>query len=391
MTSGKKRVMIIQHYTGLGGSSLASLDLAQAVANAGFEVLLAIPGENSPLERIAKSKGFEILNRCPNTINFTYHSASGGFLRAIIKYLLQKKYTSIWANIIKKNNPSLVILNSGAQSPMIDIVKSLGIPCVCYVRETIRANSIWNRVVRNILSKADCVLFLTKYDLESWNLKSKNQFIAPEVVIFPVLKKREKAEKQKVTILYLGGYSYEKGIQEMLKAFSIISSPNVELYVLGDEYKAYNDMSLIKKLVYCKQIVAIKESNKIISVVNSNSERIHVMGLQNNVADWYKRSDIVVFPVKKVHQARPAYEAGYFSLPIVVPNYDNFRDNIRDGYNGLLYEKGNYQDLAKKLEVLIDDSGYREMLGKNNYAVTMRNHSMEQITECMEKALKLLI
>ena len=173
MDSLANRVLIIQHYTGIGGSALASIDMARVINAVGYNAVVALPKVGSPLAKMLQKYEIEYIEDCPDVINFTYHNASSGIIKAFIKHILKIRYKEKWKNILKIVAPDIVLLNSGAQNPMISIVREEGIPCICYVRETIRyrANNIFNIILRNRMAKAEAVLFLSKFDMRQWRIE----------------------------------------------------------------------------------------------------------------------------------------------------------------------------------------------------------------------------
>jgi glycosyltransferase involved in cell wall biosynthesis len=49
---------------------------------------------------------------------------------------------------------------------------------------------------------------------------------------------------------------------------------------------------------------------------------------------------------------------------VLASNVAALAEIVQDGYNGVLFEKDNVQDLASKLEMLINDSTLRKQIGK---------------------------
>lgn len=375
----KRCILVIQHFTGIGGASLASLDVVSALLQMGENVYLLLPGKDSPLADLAKCKGYNVVENCPPVINFTYHNASSGIFRATIKWLKNIKYVERWKKIIEEFKPDVVVLNSGAQSPMINIVNSLNIRCICYVRETLRGNrnSIINRWLKKKISRAWGIAFLTDFDKSSWSIENNNnQYILPDVVNSKHYSLSERKDNSDVfNVLYLGGFSYEKGANDIIEAFQFVRNTKIKLFILGDNGREILKLRGIKQLIYHKEAKSVKKAYKMINGINDLSTQIKVEGIQNNVSRWYGMADAVVFPVKKVHQARPIYEAGWYGLPCVVPDYDNFKDVLIHEYNGLTYKKDNPHELADAILLLADNRDLCRKLGENNKLMTEKNHS----------------
>ena len=114
---------------------------------------------------------------------------------------------------------------------------------------------------------------------------------------------------------------------------------------------------------------------------------IKIVGVQKNIADWISAADILVFPTTIVHQARPIYEAGSLHRTIIVPDYENYRDNLIDGYNGITYLKKNYNDLAIKIVYAYENQDSLEEMGDNNFKMTCDTHIQSKVKILLEQAL----
>lgn len=84
---------------------------------------------------------------------------------------------------------------------------------------------------------------------------------------------------------------------------------------------------------------------------------------------YYSLVDITPFPrepfmVCEIVSPLKPFEALACGKAVVVSSCAALTEIIEDGSNGLVFEKGRYEDLAKKLKLLIDNQDVRERLGK---------------------------
>ncbi len=88
-----------------------------------------------------------------------------------------------------------------------------------------------------------------------------------------------------------------------------------------------------------------------------------------DVEEYYSLVDITPFPRKgqpvceMVSPLKP-FEAMAMEKAVISSNVAALAEIVTDGYNGLLFEKDNAEDLALKLERLINDKKLRLKLGK---------------------------
>ena len=179
-----------------------------------------------------------------------------------------------------------------------------------------------------------------------------------------------------------------KGAETIVKAMKIIKEKGyggkVCLLLLGES--GTESVSLAYKIKYFSKVRYQKKINDYIEK-NALNDVIIKCGYQRNIYEWLSASDIVVFPVDSVHQARPIYEAGAVKRSIILPNFPNYEDNLIDGYNGVTFEKGNAESLSNKIIEMYNNKTFLQQLGKHNYQMTKMNHSRDKISEILKKAL----
>jgi len=109
-------------------------------------------------------------------------------------------------------------------------------------------------------------------------------------------------------------------------------------------------------------------------------DRVEKKGLQDyfiftgripheEVEEYYSLVDIAPLPRKglpvceMVSPLKP-FEAMAMEKVVLSSNVAALAEIVQDGYNGMLFEKDNIQDLANKIEILANDEKLREKLGK---------------------------
>ena len=396
------KIILIHHFPGVGGGTISALDLARMFEMLGHQVTLAVPSPCQMIKDSCDDIGVNLCSvECPPL--FTYHNASTSFLKCAVKYFISLGKNKYWQNFFAKEKPDLVLLNSSPLSTLSSMLKKKGIPCICYVRETFRqnGNNIANSILRNMIGQCDMALYLTEYDRKCWKTKNALQFVMPDVVDDFRYKKHKKEEIQLFKfnqglnneikyILYLGGISKPKGSLDLLKAYQLITSKHndIGLILLGDTYKG-RVFSKSFCITHQGEISYIKACRKIINYLKTKGSPLHEIGIVDDPSFWYEVSDVVVFPVNLVHQPRPAYEAGYYGKPIVLPKLDNFMEYVVDGTNGFLYNKNDENDLAEKLMLSMEGNNSLEV-GRANQMMCEETHSFNVGIKILEKCINSL-
>ena len=368
-------ILIIQHFGGIGGGARSAIDVAQMLKNLNHNVDLMVGDVTNDYLSLIKEKGLNLIIDHPEFPIFNFHNASGSVLKTIYRFISTKKFIKDWNDYIKKSwKYDLVILNSSVLCPLVEIFQKLQI----------------NNIEKNYLRKAEAVVYLTNFDKNAWNC-GMNQFVIPDVVdseMFPLVSLQPIQDS--VKLLYLGGLNFYKGALDLLKALYGLKEKtfNYELYILGNLYEEYDNFSFLRKCISIKHIKYRKDCINYINKINKDYKRIKLVGIVKDVSKYYRISNVIIFPVKKVHQPRPVYEAGYYGRTVVIPNYDNFNESIINGYNGYTYKKNNIESFEKSLIEVFSNLDEVVKRGQANKKLTIDNHSFANAIPILENILK---
>lgn len=386
-------ILIIQHFGGIGGGARSAIDVAQMLKNLNHKVDLMVGDVTNDYLNLIKEKGLNLIIHHPEFPIFNFHNASGSVLKTIYRFISTRKFLKDWDDYIKKNwNYDLVILNSSVLCPLVEVFHKSQIKSIVFIRETFRKNYILNNMEKIYLKKAEAVVYLTNFDKNAWNC-AMNQFVIPDVVdpeMFPV--DSLQPIQDNVKLLYLGGLNYYKGALDLLKALYGLKEMNFnyELYILGNTYDEYDNFSVLRKCISIKHIKYRKDCIEYINKINKDNKRIQLVGIVKDVSKYYRICNVIIFPVKKVHQPRPVYEAGYYGRTVVIPNYDNFKESIFNGYNGYTYKKNDIESFEKSLMEVFSNPDELEKRGQANKKLTIDNHSFENAIPILENILKMI-
>jgi len=393
------KILIIHHTGVLGGGTISCFDVANALNKNNRKIILSLPlGENAAQLK-AQEMHISTLNENVMPLVFGYYNGGSNIIKVMIKALFSLKYRANWKEIFKQVKPDLVILNSVVQWPMISLLNSINIKNVCFIRETLRGNpvGIINRIIASSLQKTSGVAFLSQYDKEQWNLpESVKQTVIPDMLDIEKftegINKEDSRKKLKLKsdvfyVLYVGGMSKLKGAKTIIQAMNYFQEKNIELLFLGDLGTELMKLNGLQKGKKHNQKAFIKEMYSYIEKNNMNNQ-IHFIGMQKNMNYWYAACDVVVFPAEKAHQARPIYEAGAFSKPVIASDFPNYNEYLKSGVNGLLFEPGNYKELAQTINNLYKDQTLCTDLGKKNYDLTNSLHNSLNINRKIEQFIE---
>lgn len=149
-------------------------------------------------------------------------------------------------------------------------------------------------------------------------------------------------------ILFVGYPWYRKGVDVLIRAFMQVADdyPDFTLRLLGwmPERKELEILAAGSPQIQFLKPVSHSEALKLIS-----------------------RCNVLVLPSRSEAMGRVLLEAMAARRPIIASAVDGIPQYIEDGFNGLLFESENADDLAAKLRKLLSDPGLGERLAWNGY------------------------
>lgn len=112
---------------------------------------------------------------------------------------------------------------------------------------------------------------------------------------------------------------------------------------------------------------------------NNLSETIIFDGLimGENKNELLRNSDVFVFPTEWESFGLVILEAFNNQLPVIATNVGSIPEIIDNTKNGFIFNKGDYMDIAGKIEFLINNEEIRLNMGLNGYAKLCQKYSLD--------------
>lgn len=171
-------------------------------------------------------------------------------------------------------------------------------------------------------------------------------------------------------IFFLGSPWYLKGVDLLIKAFFSIKDefPDINLKIGGhtdniDEFKA------------------LTQNNPRIELLYPGIPHEEAMGI-------FARCSLFVLPSRTEAMGKVLLEAMACQKPVIGANVDGIPTIVKDGYNGLLFEKGDSEDLASKLRIILSDKAYADTLAKNGRSFVQNETSNERYLELFSEMIE---
>lgn len=170
-------------------------------------------------------------------------------------------------------------------------------------------------------------------------------------------------DKYVYKILSVGRFHPDKNYEILFKALMLIDDKNIKLILIGEgncltEYKKY---------------------------VNKNNLNVEFILPQNNLYKYFMSADICVLPSKRDPFPNFMLQAGLFKKPFIGSNVDGIPELIQNNKNGLLFESGDYKELAGKINFLKENKEKAALLASSLHDDIMNHYTQIQAVPEIEK------
>ena len=174
--------------------------------------------------------------------------------------------------------------------------------------------------------------------------------------------------QQACALLYVGRFSPEKGIPDLLAAFKEVATSGAHLVLVGDG----------------------PEGERLKGWVAANHlEHVHFVGSKRyeELPACYALADVLVLPSRNDAWATVVNEAMNFALPVIASRQVGAADDlVEDGVNGFRFEAGDTAALASLLRRLVENPALRRGMGRASLPI-IREWNFERATQGVLAAL----
>lgn len=289
------------------------------------------------------------------------------------------KYTNKIAKIAKKYNVDLVHTNTAATLEGSFVSRKLHIPQLWSIHEIIVNPKIMYTVTSKLIAKYSSITITDSKAVKD-HLNASGYFKKDSVsVIYNGVDSNRFKPENDCSYLYdewnipktariigmMGRVNSWKGQGDFLKATNIIMAKYPDVYTVfvgaafeGEEWREKELADSIAQSPFKDRII-----NK---------------GYRTDSEGIYKLYDVFVLPSTNPDPLPTVVlEAMATGKPIVGYKHGGVCEMVKDGYNGLLAEVRNPEDLAVKIESLLIDEDRRKEMGENSRKRLLEKFSIE--------------
>lgn len=239
------------------------------------------------------------------------------------------------------------------------------------LKTNLKLRTTWG-MQRYLLQNADLITVVSddfgNLARKIWNLKNKKIDIIP-IGIDQKIFTPNGVKTKELSILFAGRLEETKGIAVIAEAMPLFLKefPNIKFKFAGADKKRKNGDGtwaeyLLKKFP---------------------QENIEILGAlpTEELIPHYQNSLIAIFPSSYEAGGTVALEAMACGCATIVTNVGAFRENVRDGLDGILIPPDNPKSLVEAIKKLITDDVLREKISKMAVERITNNFSLDEIAQ----------
>ena len=336
-----KKILFIHHLSVIGGATKSLLSLTLSAQKKGYDVSVLFFGVKGNAFNWFVANNIDCHNFSDGKV---FQHANGAYIPIIQKrpYRFLSIFLSAFFSIkktrkiISKFSPDLVYLNTSLLFPSAIAAKQLNLKVIWHLREQIHDGifGLRKRIMKSFFKKfSDHIVAISHTNANKLNLKKCN-VIYNSTKYNPVIDSKKLLElknklnlKNKKVICFLGGSIKSKGADTLFETLLLLKKKykNFCVIIAGKFSLKGNKLNRIEKKV--KKI--IKNDPDLLNY-------IRFVGVLDDVNPLLKLSDVLIWPAKTSHFARPIIEAMMAETLVLASDFESSREIIVHNKTGFL-------------------------------------------------------
>ena len=228
-------------------------------------------------------------------------------------------------------------------------------------------------LVKISFRNAHIIKILNRKHLEEWQALIGNKHIIMFEDFVPTHIFNSLKSHDEKYVLFLGHPFYLKGVDILIKAFLNIA----------DKFPEYR----LKIVGHCHG--GEKEREEYIKMANGNRKiEIHKPVFYNEAVNLVQKCTFLVLPSRSDAMPRVLIEAMSCGKAMIGSRVGGIPDLIKHGVNGFLFESENVNDLADKMQSLLESVELREKMGKRSLELVNERYSSLKYVEKFVKMVE---
>lgn len=356
------------------GATLSLINIVEELANQGIEVVIIIPNKNVqyPIKnrniKMIKIPSFSMRTRLED------HSLLNKF-KELIKIIYNKISIRKILKVLNDENPDIIHINGIDSEVGAKAADKYGIPYVWHIRQLLEEDfgmRLHNKKqILKLLNKSNLNIAISKTVKDKFdNLLNENLSLIYNGIPlenYTIEDKSSFLSNEKIKLLLPGRIVAEKGQFDAVKAIEHLVDlgiENINLIIAGN-----------------KQDISYANMIEEYIVKNDLNDYIEMIDHVNDLKKLRKQCDIGLICSKKEAFGRVTIETMASKMLVIGANTGGTVEIIQDNVNGLLYQEGDFINLANKIKYAIDNKDDMHFLIKEGYDSAINNYSIKSVVK----------
>lgn len=387
------KVLFIHHGSEKGGAPISLLYTALGVSDYGYQPVIGLVRPTKGLHRLYNEAGFRTVEMTKVAL-YIYWSSSNHPMYHPRAYIKLAKFLGKYKQgqrqleeVIKTEKIDLVHLNSMALSSSASLLSKIGQPFVWHIREygpKIR-DFRWRRLAE-LMREVPAVIFLSEAERQSWiGSPTPNATVVYNFVNVDDFQAREQSANNPKQILFVGGLKENKGAEILIETLGLLVKK-------GIAFQCIMPGSLTRSEIDPKQSDTAFEQ-KLLQRAKSLGVIKHLKRTAFNpdIRALFSSCDLLLFPAKFPHFARPVVEASAMKKPVIASDLPPLDEQVIDKETGFLVPY-DAKAFANKIEILFNDASLSASMGAAGRKLVEQNFNaasqIEKIVEVYNRILR---
>ena len=279
--------------------------------------------------------------------------------------LLKIKLLNHEINLIHMNEitglPTAIIAKLIFQKPLIIHARTLNYK---------NNKSLVSKLYLKMLSKfADKILAIDKDVFNTIHIRKKTLVLRNILDLNFNFKKRKISKNEILNVGYIGTFLKYKGVEILIRATE-------ELILRGYKIRLILAGSPIKRGFFLDRIFNILNVENNINPKFLKKKFIKNLGFVKNIKNFYSKIDILCFPSSLNATGRQIFEAGMFSIPVIVCMKSSKNDGVKNNHNGLIYNNfHSTKELQKRILKFYYNRNLIKIMGNKGKKIALQRNT----------------
>ena len=394
-----RRILFVQHASGLGGSCMSLLYTIQALDPTRYHAQVALIRPTPEVTDLYRDAGIEVIawpgidvwNHCTAVRRPLWSPRTWIDLGRVAWGWRRSQRRTL--ELMQAVKPDVVHLNSVVLAASAQALGQANMPHVWHVREHPPAAWLpWRtRLMRQIMQQhARQLVFISEADRHAWLRHAGGTVIANFVDMgrFDRAQSRAAARQRlrlppdAPVILYVGGLARIKGIAPLLQSLALLAKSLPSLRCLAPGAQTPAPRGWLLRLA--RAILPRLGWGTTVQRAQQQVQRLALrdvwwpMPFRHDMPELLAACDALVFPATEAHFARPVIEAAAMGRPSIGSDLPGMRELIHHGVTGFLVPADDPVALAERTYQVVTDAALRSRLGDAAHALAHQNFTAQR-------------